>query len=87
MAGEGAVLVTENGEVYKADAPKGILKNSVGAGDSMVAGFLAGYLEKENYKDAFAMGVCTGSASAFSEELATKEEVAALLEKNKCLFE
>lgn len=87
MAGEGAVLVTENVEVYKADAPKGILKNSVGAGDSMVAGFLAGYLEKENYKDAFAMGVCTGSASAFSEELATKEEVAALLEKNKYLFE
>lgn len=87
MAGEGAVLVTENGEVYKSDAPKGILKNSVGAGDSMVAGFLAGYLEKENYKDAFAMGVCTGSASAFSEELATKEEVAALLEKNKYLFE
>lgn len=87
MAGEGAVLITENGEVYKADAPKGILKNSVGAGDSMVAGFLAGYLEKENYKDAFAMGVCTGSASAFSEELATKEEVAALLEKNKYLFE
>lgn len=87
MAGEGAVLVTENGEVYKADAPKGILKNSVGAGDSMVAGFLAGYLEKGNYKDAFAMGVCTGSASAFSEELATKEEVAALLEKNKYLFE
>lgn len=87
MAGEGAVLVTENGEVYKADAPKGILKNSVGAGDSMVAGFLAGYLEKENYKDAFAMGVCTGSASAFSEELATKEEVATLLEKNKYLFE
>lgn len=87
MAGEGAVLVTENGEVYKADAPKGILKNSVGAGDSMVAGFLAGYLEKENYKAAFAMGVCTGSASAFSEELATKEEVAALLEKNKYLFE
>lgn len=87
MAGEGAVLITENGEVYKADAPKGILKNSVGAGDSMVAGFLAGYLEKENYKAAFAMGVCTGSASAFSEELATKEEVAALLEKNKYLFE
>ena len=87
MAGEGAVLVTENGEVYKADAPKGILKNSVGAGDSMVAGFLAGYLEKENYKDAFAMGVCTGSASAFSEELATKEEVAALLEENKALFQ
>lgn len=87
MAGEGAVLVAENGDVYKADAPKGTLKNSVGAGDSMVAGFLAGYLEKENYKDAFAMGVCTGSASAFSEELATKTEVVELLEKNQTLFQ
>lgn len=87
MAGEGAVLVAENGDVYKADAPKGTLKNSVGAGDSMVAGFLAGYLEKENYKDAFAMGVCTGSASAFSEELATKTEVVELLEKNQALFQ
>ncbi len=75
MAGDGAVLVDENGVVHEAKAPKGIVKNSVGAGDSMVAGFLAGYLEKKNYADAFYMGLCTGSASAFSEELARKEEV------------
>lgn len=75
MAGEGAVLVTEGGVVYEGDAPKGTVINSVGAGDSMVAGFLAGYLQSEDYKEAFEMGVCTGSASAFSEKLATKEEV------------
>ena len=75
MAGEGAVLVTEGGELYEGDAPKGTVINSVGAGDSMVAGFLAGYLQSEDYKEAFEMGVCTGSASAFSEKLATKEEV------------
>ena len=48
----------------------------------MVAGFIAGYLESGSYEKAFRMGVCTGSASAFSEDLATKEEVLALLEKN-----
>ncbi|MBQ8278978.1 MAG: 1-phosphofructokinase [Roseburia sp.] len=79
MAGDGAVLVAEDGSVYQAKAPKGVVKNSVGAGDSMVAGFIAGYLESESYEEAFKMGVCTGSASAFSEELATREEVLALL--------
>lgn len=87
MAGDGAVLVTETGEVFMAEAPKGEVVNSVGAGDSMVAGFLAGYLQQENYADAFSMGVCTGSASAFSKELATKQEVLELLEQNKKLFE
>jgi len=86
MAGDGAVLVTENGQVFMAEAPKGKVVNSVGAGDSMVAGFLAGYLEQENYAEAFSMGVCTGSASAFSKELATKEEVQELLDKNRKLF-
>lgn len=86
MAGAGAVLAAEDGSIYQADAPKGKVVNSVGAGDSMVAGFLAGYLESETYKTAFQMGVCTGSASAFSEELATKQEVIELLEKNKDLF-
>lgn len=75
MAGDGAVLVAEDGSVYQAEAPKGIVKNSVGAGDSMVAGFLAGYLESGSYAEAFKMGLCAGSASAFSEELATKDEV------------
>lgn len=86
MAGAGAVLVAEDGSIYQAEAPKGKVVNSVGAGDSMVAGFIAGYLENGNYADAFQMGVCTGSASAFSEELATKAEVTALLEKNRELF-
>ncbi len=83
MAGDGAVMVTENGEVYEAAAPKGIVKNSVGAGDSMVAGFLAGYLNKEDYREAFKMGVCTGSASAFSDGMARLEEVLDLM-KNGC---
>lgn len=72
---QGAVLVAHNGEVYESDAPKGELINSVGAGDSMVAGFIAGYLESKNYEYSFKLSVCSGSASAFSENLATKEEV------------
>lgn len=84
MAGDGAVLVTEQGEVFEAEAPKGKVVNSVGAGDSMVAGFLAGYLAANNYEEAFHMGLCTGSASAFSEELATRAEVEALLTSYEC---
>lgn len=75
LAGEGAVLVDENGEVYSSKAPKGKVINSVGAGDSMVAGFLYGYKTFNNYNEAFKYGVCTGSASAFSEELAKLNEV------------
>lgn len=75
MAGEGAVLVAENGEVYDAPAPQGTLVNGVGAGDSMVAGFLAGWFTKQEYEYAFHMGISAGSASAFSENLATKEEI------------
>jgi 1-phosphofructokinase len=81
MAGEGAVLLTEEGQVFASEAPKGKVMNSVGAGDSMVAGFLAGYGRKQDYEEAFYMGVCTGSASAFSEELATAPEVQQLLEQ------
>ena len=81
MAGKGAVLVAENGQVFEMDAPKGELKNAVGAGDSMVAGFLTGWLEKKSYEHAFKMGVCTGSASAFSEEFATREEVETLMKQ------
>lgn len=86
MAGEGAVLLDENGIVYQAEAPKGIVKNSVGAGDSMVAGFLAGYLKYNSYAKAFQIGVCAGSASAFSEALATEAEIDALIERNVHLF-
>lgn len=79
MAGDGAVLVTEDGSIFESDAPKGKVKYCVGAGDSMVAGFLAGYLKYNDYKEAFQMGICAGSASAFSENLATKEEVELVL--------
>jgi 1-phosphofructokinase len=81
MAGKGAVLLAEDGQVFEMDAPKGALVNAVGAGDSMVAGFLTGWLESKDYKKAFEMGVCSGSASAFSEEFATREEVEVLLNK------
>lgn len=79
MAGDGAVLVAEDGTNYMTEAPEGKVKNSVGAGDSMVAGFIYGYLSEGTYEKAFYYGVCTGSASAFSENLATKEEVQGLL--------
>ena len=75
MAGEGAVLAAADGSIHAAPAPQGKLVNGVGAGDSMVAGFIAGWMEKKDYAHAFAMGVAAGSASAFSELLATKEEV------------
>lgn len=81
MAGEGAVLVAENGEVHSAPAPKGTLVNAVGSGDSMVAGFLAGWMERKDYRHAFYMGVAAGSASAFSENLASKTEILELYEK------
>ena len=81
MAGDGAVLVGESGKAYRLDAPKGKLVNSVGAGDSMVAGFLAGWAKHHNEEEAFRWGVCTGSASAFSTELAAEKEVLALLEQ------
>jgi len=80
MAGEGAVLVGEDGTVAMCEAPKGKLVNGVGAGDSMVAGFIAGYMENGNLEHAFKMGLSSGSASAFSEYLATKEEIYKVLE-------
>ena len=81
MAGEGAVLVAENGQVFEKPAPKGTLVNGVGAGDSMVAGFMAGWMEKQDHEYAFHMGISAGSASAFSENLATREEVQAVYEQ------
>lgn len=80
MAGEGAVLVTADGQIFSTPAPKGTLVNGVGAGDSMVAGFLAGWMEQTAYRHAFYMGVAAGSASAFSEYLATRPEVEAVYE-------
>ncbi|MDZ5001035.1 1-phosphofructokinase, partial [Clostridium perfringens] len=79
MAGDGAIFITENDEIIKSEVPKGKLINSVGAGDSMVGGFIAGYLRNKSIEEAFKIGVATGSASAFSEGLATKEKIYELL--------
>ena len=81
MAGEGAVLIAAGGQSMGAPAPKGTLVNGVGAGDSMVAGFLTGWMEKKDYVHAFHMGIAAGSASAFSENLATREEVLQVLQQ------
>ena len=81
MAAGGAVLLAEDGMVYESGAPKGEKRYTVGAGDSMVAGFLAGYLVSGDFEQAFYMGLCTGSASAFSDGLANREAVRELLEQ------
>lgn len=75
MAGDGAVFCTQTNEVFVSEAPSGKVINSVGAGDSMVAGFLTGWLEQKDYSHAFKMGISAGSASAFSENLAEKDEI------------
>lgn len=81
MAGEGAVLIAADGQVFSKPAPKGTLVNGVGAGDSMVAGFVAGWLEQQEYEHAFHMGIAAGSASAFSENLATLQEIQAVYQQ------
>ena len=75
LSGDGAILVSEEGKSYEANVPPGLLVNAVGAGDSMIAGFLAGWETTHNYEYAFHMAVVAGSASAYSEELATKEDI------------
>ena len=75
----GALLLDENGKLHKQASPKGTLVNSVGAGDSMVAGFLAGYLQTQDYDEALRLGVAAGSASAFKAWLATREDVEKIL--------
>lgn len=83
LAGEGAVLIVEDGNVYDSPAPEGKLVNGVGAGDSMVAGFLEGYMRTKEYEYAFYRGLAAGSASAFSEYLATKAEIEQVFENHK----
>lgn len=79
MAGDGSLLLDERGGCYRLGVPKGTVRNSVGAGDSMVAGFLAGWLEKGDYAYAQRLGAAAGSATAFSDGLATREAVMTLL--------
>ena len=81
MAGDGALLLDEGGNVHRLEAFKGKVKNSVGAGDSMVAGFLAGWLEKGDWAWALRLGSACGSATAFSDALATRAEIEALLDR------
>ncbi|WP_432403850.1 1-phosphofructokinase [Wukongibacter sp. M2B1] len=82
MAGDGALLICDEG-VYHARAPKGIVKNSVGAGDSLIGGLLANYTDSLSIVEAFKMGVACGSATAFSNDLCKQEDVKELLEKIK----
>ena len=79
MAGQGAVLAAADGKIYQSPAPQCHVVNSVGAGDSMVAGFIAGFMETSAYEDALKMGICTGTASAGLEELAGRADVEKLL--------
>lgn len=79
MAGDGAILLDEQGGFHQMAAPRGAVRNSVGAGDSMVAGFLAGWLATGSYHQALRLGTATGSATAFADGLATREAVETLL--------
>ncbi len=75
MAGDGAMLISEDGQKFRIGVPKGKVRNSVGAGDSMVAGFIAGYHKYKSYEEALKMGTAAGSATAFSDDLATGEAI------------
>ena len=78
MAGDGAMLISEEGKKYRVGVPTGKVRNSVGAGDSMVAGFIAGYFKNKSYEEALKMGTAAGSATAFSDDLATGEAITKL---------
>ncbi len=80
MGSQGAIMVTACGKTLSAVAPQGKVINAVGAGDAMVAGFLAGWLENKDFAYAFRMAVASGSACAFSESFAQKEDVLGLIE-------
>lgn len=79
MGGAGSILITESGESIKMTAPKGVVKNTVGSGDSMVAGFIAGYLKTHDLKESLKFATAAGSATAFSNWLATNDKVDDLL--------
>ena len=80
MAGDGAILADENGKIHACGVCSGTVKNSVGAGDSMVAGFIAG-CEKKGYEYALKLGTAAGGATAFSDGLAKKDLIYSLLEQ------
>lgn len=82
MGGEGALLLTSNA-VYEGMSPKGTVKNSVGAGDSLIAGFISRYVETSDVVSSFQFGLASGSATAFSSDLAKGEDILALLNQVK----
>jgi len=73
MGKDGALLVDEEGKIHLSNAPKGDVVNTVGSGDSMVAGFVSGYLRTKDYKEALKLGSSCGSATAFSGGIGKKE--------------
>ena len=83
MGKDGALLITENDEVFASSVAKGEVINSVGAGDSMVAGFIAGYLKSNSYEEALRLGAASGGATAFSSDLATREFIDKLVDEIK----
>lgn len=83
MGKDGALLISENGEIFVSNVANGEVKNSVGAGDSMVAGFIAGYLESKSYEKALQLGAASGGATAFSNDLANKDYIYKLIDEIK----
>ena len=81
MGGDGALLVSENDEVFISSVAKGEVVNSVGAGDSMVAGFVSGYLKTGSYEEALRLGAASGGATAFSSDLASREFIDKLVKE------
>jgi len=81
MAGDGSMLLDETGGYHRLGVPPGEVRNSVGAGDSMVAGFLAGWLQEGSYEAAHRLGAAAGSATAFQDGLAGKQQILSLLDK------
>lgn len=78
LGGEGSLLLSEDGQIYSANAPKGEVQNSVGAGDSMLAGFISEYLQTSDYAKSLKRGAATGSATAFSVGIATRAKIDAV---------
>ncbi len=85
MGGMGALMVTEDDRILRLPAPEGEVIDTTGSGDSMVAGFLAGYLESGDMDHAFALGLAAGSAGAFSHNLATKDEILNIYNKTAAI--
>lgn len=85
LSSKGALLLTENGDIIESKAHRGIVRNTVGAGDSMVAGFLNGYLSTNDYRYALQMGASAGSATAFSNGLGSGDRIMELMNRNVVL--